>query len=307
MNLRDLRYLVTLADLRHFGRAAEACHVSQPALSGQIKKLEEELGVTLFERAPRALGVTPVGEAVIAAARAALDDVARIEAIARAARDPFAGPLRLGVIMTVAPYLLPLALPALKRAYPALQPEITEETTDLLMARLRRHEIDAAVIATEPDDDDLVTLPLFDELFLLAVAPGHPLDQPGRARLGSIDRDDLLLLADAHCLRDQVLGSCAFDPFRAKGALANLRASSLETLIQLVAAGHGWTLLPRMATERPGFAQSGVKLRAIEGEPGRSLRLAYRRSYPGEEMLKRVAEVIRRGGGSPSPAPAAEP
>lgn len=292
MNLRDLHYLVTLADLRHFGRAADACHVTQPALSGQIKKLEEELGVLLFERTPRALGITPVGEAVIAAARDALRETTRILEIARAARDPFAGPFRLGVISTAAPSLLLYALPALRKQFPDLRPEITEETTDLLLARLARHDLEAAIIATDPEDPDLASLPLHVEPFLLAVAPGHALDRPGPARLPDIDRRDLLLLTDAHCLRDQVLGSCQLDPARSSGSLANLRASSLETLIQLVAAGHGWTLLPQLTTLRPGFDQSGVILRKVEGSPGRAMRLAYRRSFPGAATLSRLAETI---------------
>ncbi len=293
MNLRDLRYLVTLADLRHFGRAADACHVTQPALSGQIKKLEDGLGVALFERAPRALGVTPVGEKVIEAARAILRDVERIEEIARAARDPFAGVFRLGVIMTAAPYLLPYALPALREAFPRLRPEICEETTDLLLERLRRHEIEAALIATDPDDDDVATLPLFEEPFLLAAPAGHALDQPGAVSLDQLDRADLLLLTDAHCLRGQVLNSCRLDPLTANGALVNLRASTLETLIQLVASGTGWTLLPFLATRRSGFDHTRIKLREIASAPSRTVRLAYRRSYPGAAMLKSVAAVIR--------------
>ena len=173
MNLRDLHYLVAVADARHFGRAAEICHVSQPTLSTQLTKLEAELGITLLERSSKAVAVTPLGAAVVARARAVLEQAEAIKEIARGARDPMSGPLALGIIPTLAPYLLPWILAPLNRHFPDLELSLHEDLTDHLLARLRAHELDAALVALPIDDPDLETLPLFDEAFWVAYPPEH--------------------------------------------------------------------------------------------------------------------------------------
>ena len=207
MNLRDLEYVVAVADHGHFGRAAAACNVSQPTLSGQILKLEAELGLRLFDREGRGARVSDRAAIVVAQARATLAAAAGVSAAADAARDPFAGELRLGVITTVAPYLLPIALPALAEALPRTPLYLVEDLTDRLLQRLRDGALDAVVIATDPRDAKLASIELYDEPFFL-VFSGHT-KKRGRASIGveEIDPSTLLLLAEGHCLRDQALGA----------------------------------------------------------------------------------------------------
>ncbi|MEO3427568.1 LysR substrate-binding domain-containing protein [Pelagibius sp. CAU 1746] len=294
MNLRDLRYVVAVAEERHFGRAAERCHVSQPTLSGQLRKLEESLGVTLFERSSRSVAVTPLGAQIVAHARLALEQAARIEEIARARRDPMAGPLRLGVIPTVSPYLMPLVLGPLKQRCPALTPVLVEEMTAGLLERLAAHEIDAAVLATAPDAPELTSIPLFDEPFWVAYPKGHPLDALAEIAEADLAEVDLLLLTDGHCLRDQVLKVCTrpgkeSGP-KAEGRFADLRASSLETLLNMVAAGFGCTLVPALAVERP---HPGIVARPLKlATAARPVALWYRRSFPQPRLVEALAEVI---------------
>ena len=208
MNLRDLEYVVAVADHGHFGRAAAACNVSQPTLSGQILKLEAELGLRLFDREGRGARVSDRAATVVAQARATLAAAAGVSAAADAARDPFAGELRLGVITTVAPYLLPIALPGLAEALPHTPLYLVEDLTDRLLARLRDGALDAVVIATDPRDAKLASIELYDEPFFL-VFSGHT-KKRGRASIGveEIDPSTLLLLAEGHCLRDQALALC---------------------------------------------------------------------------------------------------
>ena len=182
MNLRDLKYILAVAETRHFGRAAERCFVSQPTLSGQVKKLEDELGVVIFERTNRSVEITPVGEDILAHARLAVEQADTIEQVARAHQDPLAGPLRIGAIPTLSPYLMPLVLVPLKRTCPKLRLILSEEITESLLLRLDRHELDAALLATQPDDRDLDILPLFDEPFWLAHPRNHPLNEKDTSR-----------------------------------------------------------------------------------------------------------------------------
>ena len=218
MNLRDLEYVVAVADHGHFGRAAAACNVSQPTLSGQILKLEAELGLRLFDREGRGARVSDRAATVVAQARATLAAAAGVSAAADAARDPFAGELRLGVITTVAPYLLPIALPGLAEALPQTPLYLVEDLTDRLLARLRDGALDAAVIATDPRDAKLASIELYDEPFFL-VFSGHA-KKRGRVSIGveEIDPSTLLLLAEGHCLRDQALALCKAAERTALGA-----------------------------------------------------------------------------------------
>jgi LysR family hydrogen peroxide-inducible transcriptional activator len=293
MNLRDLKYVIAVAETRHFGRAAERCFVSQPTLSGQIKKLEEELDVKLFERTNRSVAVTPIGEAVVAHARLLMEQLDAIEQLARAHRDPLAGPLRIGAIPTLSPYLMPLILVPLRQQYPQLKLVLTEEITDTLLGRLRDHEIDAALIATPPSDPDLETIPLFVEPFWLAHPSGHPLYDQDVITREDLNGLDVLLLAEGHCLTEQVMEVCRLDERYAGSDMADLRAASLETLLQLVGAGFGCTLVPALAIRGPWMTDSGIIARSLDtAEAARTVRLVFRSTFPRRTALEALCRVI---------------
>ncbi len=289
MTLRELQYLVAVADHGHFGRAAEACHVSQPTLSTQLKKLEQTLGVALLERTSKSVHLTSVGARVVARARALLGEAEAIRALARAAAAPLSQPLTLGVIPTLGPSLLPWFTPAVARAYPALRLVIHEDLTDGLLRGLADHRLDAAILALPLHADGLATAPLFDEPFLFAGPPGHP----GAARRtvdpADLARETLLLLTDGHCLRDQALAVCGL---ARPSAGADFRATSLETLRQLVAAGLGATLLPAMTVA--AVPHSDLVIRPIRGHPHRRIGLVWRESFDRADDLRLLAALIRR-------------
>jgi LysR family hydrogen peroxide-inducible transcriptional activator len=285
MNLRDLRYLLAVAEHGHFGRAAKACGISQPTLSVQLRKLEDLLGVTLFERTTKTVAPTAVCQRLIGHARAAVAETEAMLAVARTLRDPLAGRFRLGIIPTLAPYLLPLVFAPLREALPALEVEPWEDQTVALLERLRAHELDAALLATEVDRPDLASQPLFAEPFVAALPPEHPL--AGREVVAEADlARDILVLADGHCLRDQTLAACGHD-----GALGGaLRAASLPTLLNMVAAGYGTTLIPGLAS---GAAQDvGIVLRPLAARAGRTVRIAWRVHFPRRAAVEAVGEVI---------------
>jgi len=286
MNLRDLRYLVAVADQGHFGRAAAACFVSQPTLSMQVRKLEEELGVTLIERLTRGIRLTPVGEQIVQRARSVLLEVADMQRVALDARDPYAGELRLGVIPTVAPFLLPRVLPAIRRALPKLGIELAEAQTAVLLAGLEGGQIDCAVLALPTGDPHLDECVLYDEPFLLALPRQHPLARRKSVDLADLDGMRVLLLEDGHCLRDQALAICS-----AAGAVenTNFRAASIETLRQMVRAGLGVTLMPALAA-RGDRSVAYVPFR--DGGPRRVVGLAFRNSSARRLLMTSLAEVI---------------
>lgn len=292
MNLRDLQYLVALAEHRHFGRAAAACYVSQPTLSTQVKKLEHELGVELIERGTRSVLLTMAGEQVVERAKGMLKDADDIRGIARHAKDPRSGTLRIGLFPTIAPYLLPHVVVPLRSRFPDLRVLLVEAKTAELLDDLARGTLDAAVIALPVADDSLVVEPLFREDFLLAVPSDDPLADAGRPIVSAdLVRDDLLLLAEGHCLRDQALDVC-----HAAGAAERdgFRATSLETLRHMVAAGVGSTLLPELATRPPVAAYEGLTLlRFAPPAPHRDLALVSRRTGVYRELLGEVAHVLR--------------
>ena len=207
MNLQELTYFVAVAEHRHFGRAAQACHVSQPTLSGQLLKLEQQLGVTLFERNNRRVSITPVGEKILEHARRALEEAGLVESVAKTSQDQLVGPLKLGVIPTLAPYLIPLILGPLREAYPRLSIELWEDITVSLLERLRSQRLDAALLATEIPESDLTTVDLFDEPFLAALPAGHRLASRKKIDVADL-ADDLLVLADGHCLAGQARDAC---------------------------------------------------------------------------------------------------
>jgi LysR family hydrogen peroxide-inducible transcriptional activator len=295
VNLRDLQYVVAVADHGHFGRAAAACNVSQPTLSGQILKLEAELGVRIFEREGRTVAVAARAEPIVEHARRALAAVAEVAAAARGARDPLAGPLRIGVIPTVGPYLLPHALPALIRDLPQAPIAIVEDLTARLLSLVIERKIDAAVIATDPGDRKLEVMPLYEEPFLLVAAPDHPLAARAMIAPDDVDPEALLLLADGHCLRDQAIALCGRGAAGGRAAGSDISATSLETLFQLAAAGYGVTLAPQLAIEsRGGGAIAGLVARPfVDRAMKRSVTLAFRRDSTRRAALARFAASVR--------------
>jgi LysR family hydrogen peroxide-inducible transcriptional activator len=288
MNLRDLRYLVALADHKHFGRAAAACFVSQPTLSTQIRKLEEELGVSLVERAPRRVMLTPVGRDIAERARRVIAEVTQMGEVARRSQDPEAGSVRLGLFPTLAPYLLPHVLPGIRARFPRLELLLVEEKTDALLARLREGRLDAALLALPLHDDSLHVEPLFQESFVLAVPQSHVFARRMRPlALHELDQEHLLLLEEGHCLRDQALDVC-----RLAGANERdgFRATSLETLRQMVAAGIGVTLLPMLAVQPPVPPSPDIHLLPFAAPPpSRDIAMVWRRSSAMGDFLQQLA------------------
>ncbi|WP_440996661.1 LysR substrate-binding domain-containing protein [Arhodomonas sp. SL1] len=293
INFRDLRYLVAVADHRHFGRAAAACYVSQPTLSTQIKKLEQYLGVQLVERTNKQVMLTPTGKMIAERARHVLNEVSDIVDTARAAGDPMVGDLRLGLIPTIGPYLLPHLIPPLREAYPRLRPLLYEQQTAELLERLRRGELDAAVMAVPVPGEGLLQASLFHEPFYLAVPEDHPLAEKERLELRDIESEHILLLEEGHCLRDQALDVCNM-----VGASEDtgFRATSMETLRQMVAAGAGITLLPALAAKAASGLPEGsaVVLRRFDDvRPSREMALYWRKGSAREPTVRAIAEIIR--------------
>ncbi len=291
MNLQDLRYLVAVSEQRHFGRAAEECGVSQPTLSSQIRKLEEELGVTLLERTNKRVDLTPVGRQIVHHAREALAHAGQMEAVARASRDPLVGPLKLGVIPTLAPYLMPRILKPLRDLYPGLVIELWEDQTRALIEGMRNHRLDAALLATPAGSPELTEIALFDEPLLAALPPRHKLVHAAAVKEESIAAD-LLVLTEGHCLSNHALAACGAKPAAPRTALQNsMQAATLETLINLVAAGYGVTLIPALAADSLGHL--GIVLRPLARNSSRTIRLASRPGFPRPQALRALEKVIR--------------
>lgn len=290
MNLRDLKYLIALADLRHFGKAADACFVSQPTLSTQVRKLEEELGVTLVERAPRKVMLTPTGQDVVQRARRIVADVEQMREAARRSKDPESGSLRLGVFPTLAPYLLPHVVPQLRERFPQLELLLVEEKSDVLLQRLREGRLDAALLALPVHDEQLHTEFLFEEPFVLAAPQGHELATRSSLRIDELSDETLLLLEDGHCLREQALDVCRLSGAQEK---SGFRATSLETLRQMVAAGVGVTLLPALSVHAPIVQPASIRLVTFdEPAPSRRIALAWRKSSAMEAFLHQLADAV---------------
>ena len=294
MNLRDLKYVVAVAETHHFGKAAERCFVSQPTLSGQIRKLEDELGVAIFERTNRSVEITPVGESIVSHARDILEQVEVIEQLAQSHQDPLAGPLRIGAIPTLSPYLMPLILLPLKKQHPQMKLVLSEELTDILLERLRNHEIDAALLATPVEEPDLETIPLFDEPFWIAYPRKHAFYTKERITRTDLDDENLLLLAEGHCLAKQAMDVCHIQERESQGEMADLRAASLETLIQLVRAGFGVTLVPALAMQGSWTTGAGVVAQPLDWpDASRRVSLVFRQSYPRRAALAALTSIIQ--------------
>lgn len=293
MNLRDLKYLVALADHRHFGRAAAACFVSQPTLSTQIRKLEDELGLPLVERAPRKVMLTPAGVEAAARARTIVAEVEQLKEAARRSRDPEAGTVRLGIFPTLGPYLLPHVIPNIRERFPQLELLLVEEKSDELLARLREGKLDAALLALPLEDDQLHAEFLFEEPFLLAVSGQHPLARRHHLDVQELSTQKLLLLEDGHCLRDQALAVCRLFGANEK---SEFRATSLETLRQMVAADVGITLLPTLSVKPPVPRSENIRLLDFQGDdrPSRRIAMAWRRSSAMTGFLQQLAQQFKR-------------
>ena len=291
MNLRDLKYLVALADIKHFGRAAEACFVSQPTLSTQLMKFESELGVSLIERNPRNVMLTPVGEAVVARSRAILREVEEIKKIARRSKDPESGMVKVGIFPTLGPYLLPHIIPPIIKRFPHLELILVEEKTEVLLKKLHDGDLDCAILALPVHDDSLHVEYLFEEDFVLAVPDTHPLAKKKSAKLADLIDEQILLLDDGHCLREQALEVCQM-----AGALerSGFRATSLETLRHMVAAKVGITLLPALTVHAPAHSADGVRLVPFsQPVPHRRVAMFWRRSSSLAVFLRQLVPLVR--------------
>jgi LysR family hydrogen peroxide-inducible transcriptional activator len=288
--IRQLQYVIAVAEEVSFRRAAERCRVAQPSLSAQVAQVEEALGVRLFERGRRGVQLTRAGEDLVARAQRVLVEARDLAEQARRHLDPLAGRLRLGIIPTVGPYLLPTLAPVARRKFPQLKIAWLEDRTAALVAAVTRGELDAAILAAESDLDGLETATLRRDQFVLAAARKDPI-AAGRAPLTLRDLSGahVLLLDEGHCLRDQALALC----HRARAEELELRATSLATLAQMVAAGEGVTLLPEMAVEVEA-RRAGLAVRPFaEPAPGRTIVLAWRRGSALAEALRRLAEALR--------------
>ncbi len=292
MTLKELRYLVALADQGRFVRAAEACHVGQPTLSTQLRKLEDYLGVTLFERNKHHLLPTSIGEEIIERARKALSVVDQIRELARQGHDPMNGSLRLGVIPTLGPYFVPGLLPTLRESCPRLRLFLREDLTANLLEQLRQGRVDALLLALPIQGENIEVKPLFREPFTVALPSGHALARKKQIGESELAGQLVLLLEEGHCLRDQALAICGSDAWSQR---EELKGTSLEMLRQMVAAGVGCTLLPALAAA-PGVGSVGdgqVQVRPFASPaPARTIGLAWRRRYPLYGTVKRLAELI---------------
>ncbi|MBL8259603.1 MAG: LysR family transcriptional regulator [Candidatus Competibacteraceae bacterium] len=292
MTLQELRYLVAVAEEKHFERAAEVCHVSQSTLSAQLKKLEEQLDVTLFDRSQRQATPTAVGRDIIAQARLALEEAHKIQEIASRRLDPMQGTLRVGVIPTLSPYLMPRILPELRISYPKLRLFLREDLTEHLVRQLRSATLDLLLLALPVRAEGLETLALFEEPFQIALPTDHSLAR--RSQIGESDLREhrILLLEEGHCLRDQALAIC-----ESPQVIEEFAATSLETLRQMVAVGIGLTLLPELAIR---FSQTTCYQHLIQIRPfappvpTRTIGLVWRRQFPRQDTLKMLAALIQR-------------
>jgi LysR family hydrogen peroxide-inducible transcriptional activator len=290
LKLKDLRYLVAVADLRHFGRAAARCFVSQPTLSAQLKKLEQSLGLQLIERAPNNVSLTAAGEEIVARARRIIEASDEVVALAGSQRDPLAGPLRLALLPTIGPYLLPRVAPAIRRALPRLELRLYEYQTAPMLERLRGGELDVGILALPVELNGLESRELYREAFVVALPERHPLAAHDTLRAGDLKGETLLLLEDGHCLRDQALEVCSRVGVREP---QDFRATSLETLRQMVATGAGVTLLPELAVRGAYRSARGVALRPFaRPAPVRHVGAVWRKTSARRAAIDALARLI---------------
>ena len=290
MNLRDLRYFVALAETRHFGKAAERSYVSQPTLSAQIKKLENYLGVQLIERQPRRVTLTETGAKILPLARRMLQESDEIVALARNEHDPLAGKLNMALIPTIGPYLLPLVMRRLRKQLPRLKLMLYEYQTQPLLDKLRGGDIELGILALPVPLDGLEARELYEEPFTVAVPTNSDLAKKPNLKVDDLNGETVLLLEDGHCLRDQALDVCS--RVEAKES-EDYRATSLETLRQMVAAGLGITLLPELATRGPFGSGQGLSVKTfVRPIPSRTVGAVWRKSSSRTQAIQAICDVI---------------
>jgi LysR family hydrogen peroxide-inducible transcriptional activator len=288
VTLTELKYIVALARERHFGRAAEKCFVSQPTLSVAVKKLEDELGAILFERGQNDVRTTPVGEQIVAQAERVLAEANRVKELAEAAGDPLAGPLRLGAIFTIGPYLLPKLVPLIKERAPKMPLMIEESFTARLLESLKRGDLDVAVLALPVEEPGLVAQPVYDETFRVLVPSAHPWAKKKNVAPDELLGEPLLMLGRGNCFRDQVLDLCTA---AGEGGPQVLEGSSLETIRHMVASGVGITVMPATAVDAIPKADPLLRVRPFaEPQPSRRVGLVWRASFPRHQAI----DILRR-------------
>jgi LysR family hydrogen peroxide-inducible transcriptional activator len=294
MTLTELKYIVAVARERHFGRAAEACFVSQPTLSVAVKKLEDELDVKLFERGAAEVSVTPLGEQIVRQAQQVIEQAAAIKEIAKLGKDPVSGPLRLGVIYTIGPYLLPDLVRQVIARVPQMPLILQENFTTKLLELLRLGELDCAILAEPFPDTGLAVAPLYDEPFMAAVPTAHPMAQRESITAEELKNETMLLLGTGHCFRDHVLEVCpeyARFASNAEGIRKSFEGSSLETIKYMVASGMGVTVVPQLSV--PSEQQAHIRyIRFEPTAPTRRVVLAWRRSFPRYEAIAALRNAI---------------
>jgi LysR family hydrogen peroxide-inducible transcriptional activator len=293
VTFKQLRYFDALAREQHFGRAADACAVTQPALSMQIQDLEASLGIALVERTRNGIKLTPQGEEIATRAQRLLNDVRNLVDYAQHAGGVLSGTLRLGVIPSIAPYLLPPLLPLLKEKYPKLELHLRETQTQPLTEELLQGKLDVLLLALPIKNPDIETMPIFDDRFLLAVPKSKKLSGRVRATRDMVESDRLLLLEEGHCLRDQALTYCALQQVDDVNMFG---ASSLSTIVEMVSAGLGITLLPEICVGVEGRSREIKVIRFVEPEPSRSIGLAWRRSSPRRADFLALASLVEASG-----------
>ena len=291
MTLQELKYLVALADYGHFGKAAEACFITQSTLSTQIKKLEGFLGVTLFDRSLKRVTPTPIGREILQAARNIVEETERIRQVAKHAQDPMTRTINLGVIPTLGPYYLPHALTLVHKKHPGLRLLLREEMTPQVLEHLNDGKLDAGLLALPVTDDSLRVEPLFYEPFYAALPAGHALAAHAELKVSDIMAEKLLLLDEGHCLRDQALDVCG----AGSRGREEVRATSLETLRQMVGMGLGVTLLPALAVDAgPRTSKKNIEIRPFKAPPpGRTIGFVWRRRAPFPETFERMAATLK--------------
>ena len=297
MTLTELRYIVALAQEQHFGRAAAKCFVSQPTLSVGVKKLEEELGMALFERSRNSVRVTPMGEKVVKQAQKVLEEVAGVKQIAKSGQDQLSSPLRVGAIYTIGPYLFPHLVPRLAQVAPGMPLYIEENFTAVLRKKLRMGELDAIIIALPFTEPDVLTMPLYDEPFRVLLPGGHRWEKDKEIDPAELVNEELLLLGEGHCFRDQVLEACPL--LAQKNESGNedsggIEATSLETVRHMVASGMGISVLPQSALVDSHYAPEVLTSRPFRSPaPGRTVALAWRTSFPRPKAIDALSDALR--------------
>lgn len=297
MTLTELRYIVTLAQEQHFGRAAERCHVSQPTLSVGVKKLEEKLDVLIFERSRNTVRVTPLGESIVAQAQRVLEHAQTVKELAQSGKNQLTAPLRVGAIYTIGPYLFPHLIPLLHQSAPEMPLYIEENFTHVLREKLRNGELDAIIIALPFADTDVLTKPLYDESFCVLLPAQHPWAKRESISSNMLNNKSLLLLGEGHCFRDQVLEACPATGANQEGEnrYTTVEASSLETIRHMVASGLGISVLPQSAVNNHHYIPGVMEVRPFtEPTPKRTVAIAWRATFPRPKAIDALVTAIRQ-------------